>query len=173
MFGRLVAPVCVLSLLAFPCLGQTQDAPPSQAPATTMTPAATNAHVAPPKKVWTNEDITGTKGGVSVIGDKRNQNYHLTPNQPADPATVARIKKELEKLQTQLDDVNMKLKSFKEFQDGEPVSTGERDLSKGINRVPVNQQVAQLEDKKKTLQGQIGDLVDEARKKGVDPGQLR
>ncbi len=93
--------------------------------------------------------------------------------QPADPATVARIKKDLKKLQTQLDDVNSKLKSYKEFQEGEPVSKGERDLSKGYSRIPVDQQMEKLLKKKKELQTQIGDLVDEARKKGIDPGQLR
>jgi hypothetical protein len=172
MLGRLFTPVSIFCLLAWPCLGQTENTAAPQVPPATTTPAPA-ASAAPAKKVWTNEDIGGAKGGVSVIGDKRNQNYHMTPNQPADAATVARIKRELERLQTQLDEVNKKLKSFKEFQEGEPVSTGERDLSKGINRVPVNQQMAQLQDKKKTLEGQLGDLLDEARKKGVDPGQLR
>lgn len=90
-----------------------------------------------------------------------------------DDATVSRIKKSLDKLQAQLDDVNKKLQTFKEFQDGEPVSKGERDLSKGYSRTPVDQQIAQLQDKRKDLEQQIGDLLDEARKKGIDPGQLR
>ncbi|MGB7728851.1 MAG: hypothetical protein WBL50_12530, partial [Candidatus Acidiferrum sp.] len=83
------------------------------------------------------------------------------------------IKKSLDKLQTQLGDVNNKLKSYKQFQDGEPVSTGERDISKGYSRTPVDQQMNQLLNKKKELESQIADLLDEARKKGIDPGQLR
>ena len=63
--------------------------------------------------------------------------------------------------------------SAQEFQSGEPVSTDARELDKGINRTPVDQQLAQLEDKKKQLETQISDLNDEARKKGIDPGQLR
>ena len=54
-----------------------------------------------------------------------------------------------------------------------PVSTGERDTSKGYSRTPVDQQMNQLLNKKKDLESQIGDLLDEARKKGIDPGQLR
>jgi uncharacterized coiled-coil protein SlyX len=173
MLGRLLTPFLVIAMLSLPVLAGPQDTPPAQnvSPAT---PAAA-ASPAPPaaKKVWTNEDLAGTKGGISVVGDKRNQNYHMGSNAPADPATVARIKKNLDKLQTQLEDVNNKLKSYKQFQDGEPVSTGERDTSKGYNRTPVDQQMNQLVNKTKELESQIGDLLDEARKKGIDPGQLR
>jgi hypothetical protein len=175
MFGRLLSPLLVLGILAVPGLAETQDPPAAQSAtpgATSATPSATSAPNAA-KKVWTNEDLPKDKGGVSVVGDKRNQNYHMGSGQPADPATVARIKKDLAKLQDQLDDVNGKLKSYKEFQEGEPVSKGERDTSKGYSRTPVDQQMGHLLEKKKQLEGQIGDLVDEARKKGIDPGQLR
>jgi hypothetical protein len=39
--------------------------------------------------------------------------------------------------------------------------------------VPVNQQITSLTDKKKQLEGKIDALLDEARKKGVQPGDLR
>lgn len=168
--GRLL--VCLTFLLVFATAvqAQTSDVPLPQSAATgdSSTPAPPAA-----KRVWTNEDLAGSKGGISVIGDKRNQTYRMGSAQTADAATVARIKKSLEKLQTQLDDVNKKLKSYKEFEDGESVSKGERDLSKGYSRTPVDQQIPKLLDKKKQLEGQISDLLDEARKKGVDPGQLR
>lgn len=167
MLSRLPTTSLLVTLLFVPLSAWSQD-PGSSAASTVPASAATTT----PKKVWTNEDLGG-KGGVSVVGDKRNQNYHMTSSAPADPATVARIKKNLERLQGQLDDVNSKLKSYKQFQDGESVSTGARDISKGYSRTPVDQQVTQLQDKKKQLETQIGDLVDEARKKGIDPGQLR
>jgi hypothetical protein len=148
--------------------------PPAQAPSpATSAPASSTDTAAPPKKVWTNDNVRGAKGSVSVVGDKHNKNYKMTPPQTADPATVARIKKDLDKLQTQLDDTNKKLKTYKEFQEGEAVSRGERDMSKGYSRVPVDQQMSLLVEKKKLLEGQIGDLLDEARKKGIEPGQLR
>jgi hypothetical protein len=171
MLGRLLSISSLMTILAVPVLGQTQDNPPAQSSATSSSSAADTT--AAPKKVWTNEDIAGAKGGVSVVGDKRNLKYHAGPAQPADAATVDRIKRSLQKLQTQVDDVNSKLKSYKQFQDGEGVSKGERDMSKAYSRTPVDQQMAQLLDKRKQLEGQIGDLWDEARKKNIDPGQLR
>jgi hypothetical protein len=168
MLDRLLKACALLALLSAPILVWPQD-PPAPASSTVPAPDA-GSSATTPKKIWTNEDVGG-KGGVSVVGDKRNQNYHMTSNAPADPATVARIKKNLERLQTQLDDVNAKLKSYKEFQSGE--SANARDMSKGYSRVPVDQQITQLEQKKKQLETEFGDLVDEARKKGIDPGQLR
>ncbi|HUK40901.1 MAG TPA: hypothetical protein VLX11_07655, partial [Candidatus Acidoferrales bacterium] len=108
-----------------------------------------------------------------VVGDKRSQNYHMSPAQTADPATVSRIRKSLEKLNAQLHETNSKLAELRNFQSGENVNDGGRQINKGLNRVPVDQQIAQLESSKKKLEGQIGDLQDEARKKGIDPGQLR
>jgi len=164
---------CVLFLLAFPIAIQAQSSNTAPAPLPSDSANSPSGTSASTKKVWTNEDLAGHKGGVSVVGDKRNQLYHMGSAQTADAATAARIKQSLEKLQTRLDDVTEKLKSYKEFQSGEPVSKGERDLSKGYSRTPVDQKMAQLLDKKKELEGQISDLLDEARKKGVDPGQLR
>jgi uncharacterized protein (UPF0335 family) len=39
--------------------------------------------------------------------------------------------------------------------------------------VPVEEQVKQLEDKKKKLQSKIDDIEVEARKNGIDSGDLR
>jgi hypothetical protein len=174
MFCRLLSSAFLLSFFAIPALAQSQDAAPPPA-SSSAPPASSNTAPASssPKKVWTNDDVSGSKSGVSVVGDKHNLNYHLSPAQSADPATVDRIKKNLQKLESQLDDVNSKLKSYKQFQDGEPVSKGERDMSKGYSRTPVDQQIVQLLDKRKQLESQIGDLLDEGRKKGIDPGQLR
>jgi hypothetical protein len=173
MFPRLLSVFPIIGMLALLCLAQTQDPPPPQSVTPAPVPASSNAPTTSAKKVWTNDNVSGAKGKVSVVGDKRNQNYHMDPEHPADPATVARIKKDLEKLQSQLDEVNKKLKTYKEFQEGEAVSKGERDMSKAYSRVPVDQQMAQLLDKRKELQGQIGEILDEARKKGVTPGDLR
>jgi hypothetical protein len=177
MFGRLLSPILHVALFLFASsvLAQAQDSTPAQnasSPATPEPPRSAPASSAA-RKVWTNENLGDVKGGVSVVGDKRNQNYHMTPTQTADTATVDRIKKTLQKLQSQLDEVNAKLASYKQFQNGEPVSSGGRDTSKGYSRTPVDQQMNQLLSKKNDLSTQMGDLLDEARKKGIDPGQLR
>jgi hypothetical protein len=173
MFGRLLSPLFVLGMLARPCLAQAPDPPPPQSATPRTSSSLATTPTVPAKKVWTNDNVSGAKGSVSVVGDKQNQKYPMDPNRPADPATVARIKKDLEKLQSQLEEVNKKLKAYKEFQEGEAVSKGERDMSKAYSRVPVDQQMTQLLEKKKELEGQLGDLSDEARKKGVAPGDLR
>lgn len=170
MLGRLFTPLFLLGLLAIPCCAQSESAPSAPSSPSTTTPASGNPASSATKKTWTNDDLPAAKGSA---GDKRNQNARSSASPTVDAATVERIRKNLEKLQAQLDDVNKKLKGYKEFQQGEPVSTGARDMSKGVNRTPVDQQMAQLEDKKKQLEDQIGDLYDEARKRGIDPGQLR
>ena len=175
MLGRALVALFALTVLlaARPGLAQTDPAA-----ARNSTPAATSSAIpaASPtpaaRKVWTNDDVPSAKTGNSVV-DKRGAAPRATPSQTVDMATVQRIRKSLEKLEGQLEDVNKKLKTYKEFQEGEPVSTAEREINKGVNRVPVDQQIMQLQEKKKQLEGQISDLYDEARKKGLDPGMLR
>src|ERR1700741_5422095 len=138
MLGRLLSPIFVLGTLTLPCVAQTPDPPPPQSATPRTAPSSSAAPTAAAKKVWTNDNVSGAKGSVSVVGDKRNDKYPMDPNHPADPATVARIKKDLGKLQSQLEDVNKKLKTYKEFEEGEAVSKGERDMSKSYSRVPVD-----------------------------------
>lgn len=173
MLGRLLTPLLLVGLFAIPCLAQTDNASATPGPASPTTPAPANSGTSASKKVWTNENLPAANATGPAANGRQNQNRSTSPNQTADAATVARIRKNLEKLQGQLDDVNAKLKSYKEFQQGEAVSTTAREMNKGVNRVPVDQQIVQLEEKKKQLEAQIGDLYDEARKKGVEPGQLR
>ncbi|HTZ33681.1 MAG TPA: hypothetical protein VMH31_14570 [Methylomirabilota bacterium] len=169
---RLLAGAAFFVLSALPCLTQTEQTPPPATADSTPNTQPSSASPASPKKVWTNDDIHA-RNGVSVVGDKRSQNYHMTPGPTADSATVSRIRKNLEKLTAQLDDANEKLAGLKKFQAGDEVKDPGPQINKGLNRVPVDQQIAQLEASKKKLEGQISDLLDEARKKGIDPGQLR
>lgn len=172
MCNRFLTGLSLFLCLAVPCFAQTDQSPTALS---TETPAKTLPAAAPttaPKKVWTNDDFHGG-AGVSVVGDKRNQNYRMGSPSSADPATVSHIRKDLEKLNSQLDDTNQKLRALKAFEAGEPVKGGGQQVDKGLNRIPVDQQIVQLEASKKKLEAQIGDLLDEARKRGIDPGQLR
>lgn len=150
-----------------------QDSAPNsgQTPAATTTTTA-NAQATPekPKKVWTNDDVK-TAGNVSVVGDPRNQKYTMT--KPADPATVAKYKNDLQKLQTQLNDVNKKLREYQDFASGKAPNEGGNDFDHGYNRTPVDQQIAKLQNKKKQLEDQIDGLYDSARKQGIESGQLK
>ncbi|HEY2117958.1 MAG TPA: hypothetical protein VGH37_02130 [Candidatus Acidoferrum sp.] len=175
MFRLLFAAALLSLALSHSTCGAQSPASPNPDPNAAALPAVTEPQTktATSKKVWTNENLANASGKVSVVGDKRNQKYAVTPDKPADPATVTRIHDSLKKLQTQLDGVNQQLVSFKEFQEGGTVSKADNEIPQGYTRVPVNQQIPVLEEKKKKLQAQIDDLLDEARKKGIEPGQLR
>jgi len=112
-------------------------------------------------------------GPISVVGDGRTSKTKSTPPTPADPTYVAKTKKDLQKLQEQIDDADKQLAKLKDFNEGEPVGSGAQEFHKGYNSQPISQQITGLETKKKDLQSKIDALLDEARKKGVEPGQLR
>jgi len=175
-----VLPFC---LTAYSCLAQTSGSSPSQNPS--PTPAASPAQPvdgtapAPPadpkkaKRVWTNDDVNGLSGPVSVVGNSKNPGKAGAGGK-ADGQYIASTKKELAKLQTQLDDTDKQLADLKDFSQGKaPATSGGYTINKGYNRTPVDQQITSLEAKKQELQDKIGALFDEARKKGVQPGDLR
>ncbi|HKN74603.1 MAG TPA: hypothetical protein VJW94_05470 [Candidatus Acidoferrum sp.] len=125
------------------------------------------------KKVWTNDDVNGLSGPVSVVGNSKNPGKS-SPGAKADPQFIANTRKELAKLQLQLDDTDKQLSDLKDFTEGKaPATSGGYQINKGYNREPVDQQITGLQDKKKQLQDKIDALFDEARKKGVQPGDLR
>ena len=166
----------VFLLAAFwPALCLAQNSQDAAAPPANQTPASTNgspssATTPKPKKVWTNEDVKSA-GSVSVVGDQRNQKYTMTKH--PDTATIQRYKDNLKKLESQLADVNKQLKALQEFAEGKPVTEGGQGNDHGYSRVPVNQQAAKLQEKKKQLEQQIDDLYDSARKNGIESGELK
>jgi hypothetical protein len=160
-------------LAACPAAAQSDAPVPSvqtDSTATSSTPATTST-----KKVWTNENFNGSATNPPVAGKQSQKNAAAGNSQhrAGDPATAARIKQSLQKLQTQLVTVNLKLENYKKFLEGETVSDPGRDPGKGYSRTPVDQQMAALQEKKKQLELQIDVLYEEARKKEIEPGQLR
>jgi hypothetical protein len=148
---------------------------PSPAPAAAQPEDATRTtgDAKKPKKVWTNEDVNGLSGPVSVVGNSKNSGK-ASASAKADGQYIVSTRKELQKLQSQLDDTEKQLSDLKDFSEGKaPATSSGYQINKGYNRVPVDQQITSLEDKKKQLHDKIGALLDEARKKGVEPGDLR
>ena len=78
----------LFALLAIPGFAQSTQ---TAQPATQATSDADSKTPAPPKKVWTNDDVH-KNDGVSVVGDRQSQKYHMTGQQPPDPATISRIR---------------------------------------------------------------------------------
>jgi chaperonin cofactor prefoldin len=139
---------------------QSQDSsPPSVAPK--------------PKKVWTNDNVSGAKGTVSVVGDPKSKPAPPPPK-PANAQYAASVRKQIEDFQAQIDDINKQLVDLKNFSEGQPsTSASGIKLNKSYEREPIEVQMRALQNKKKDLQSKIDALLDEARKKGVEPGQLR
>jgi hypothetical protein len=163
-------------------MAQSSASAPSQsqsAATATAAPAQNGAAPAAPsdakktKKIWTNDDVNNLNGPVSVVGDAKNSGK-ASSAATADPQYIANVKKQLEKLRSQLEDTDKQLSDLKNFSDGKGATTsGGYEFTKGYNRVPVDQQISNLQAKKSQLEGKIDTLLDEARKKGIEPGQLR
>jgi hypothetical protein len=169
----------VVLFAAAVCPAQSSDRVLRQDPATTPSqsqakPSTTPVGAKNSKKVWTNENLADANGPVSVVGDPKNPGKGIPgSDKPADPQYVANARKQLEKLQADLADANKQLLALRNFTAGEPSTSAGKQLNKSYNRTPVDQQIVALEEKKKQTQAKIDALVDEARKKGVEPGQLR
>jgi hypothetical protein len=167
-----------LMILVFFCAAiAAAQSPPANPPA----PAAPAQNPAPPaetkkpKKVWTNENLSDANGTVSVVGDWKNApKAKPVGAKPVDAQYIASVRKQLDKYQEQIADIDKQLVDLKNFSSGEPSSgaSGIR-INKSYDREPIEVQIRVLLEKKKDLQAKSDALLDEARKRGVEPGQLR
>jgi len=164
---------------------QTNSAPSAaQAPAKTqsLVPAVQAADKKKPTKVWTNDEITSVKNGVSVVGDTdKNGSRHSylraddqeKENQDLHKQQVGKCRNQIRELRDRIDAVDKRLSQLKDFKADNTSASGGIKLHQGYNMVPLTDQVKQLEDAKKQLQAQIEDIETEARKNGIEPGELR
>ena len=161
-------------------------APPSQS--SSSSPAPSGGGAAPsipakspdkdtrkPKKVWTNDEISGLNGGVSVVGDEAKAKPPKSSNtqSSANASEISRLRRELQKLRTDLEKIDKQIHDLKQFNAGETTGSAGMQLHRGYSSTPVPDQIKQLEEKKKWIEGRIEALEDDARKRGIEPGQLR
>jgi hypothetical protein len=157
---------------AVSAVAQSQDSSSPARPASTQD-SQTPAETKKPKRVWTNDDFSGAKGAVSVVGDPRNK-PEPSPSKPANDQYVASVRKQLDKLQGQIAEIDKQLVDLKNFSEGEPsTSASGLKLNKSHDREPIEVQMRALQDQKKDLESKVDALLDEARKKGVESSQLR
>jgi len=180
-----------LLALAFSCSAQTQDTTNKDSagakPATTADKTAPkqDAQATPekkkPKKVWTNEEVGALPGKVSVVGQaspgvepRRSAGYGSSPDRgQGQESQIDSYRQQIGELRNQIDAADQRIAQLKNFKGENGSPTGGINPNQGYNMVPLEDQVKQLEAKKKQLQGQIDDLENEARKNGIDPGKLR
>ena len=112
-------------------------------------------------------------GTVSVVGDLKNK-PKLAPSKPVDAQYVASVRKQLDKLQAQIEDIDKQLVDLKNFNEGKPTTSASgMKLNKSYEREPIEVQIRALQAKKKDLESKVDALLDEARKRGVESSQLR
>jgi len=174
-----------LSLGASPTLAtfDIQDSAPSQSPAAsqvtgesaTSDDANTPSEPKRTKKVWTNENLTEVSGSaISQIGDGKNGTSKKTvASKPASSQVVANFRKQLATFQTQLTDMDKQIADLKSFSKGESSHANGLQMHKSYTMEPVQDQVSKLEAKRKILAAQMDSVFDAARKRGIEPGQLR
>jgi hypothetical protein len=144
-------------------------------------PASSSPEKKKPKKVWTNDEIGSVKGGVSVVGDGNSSSAKGGGQKPvassdADDARQKQIENyrdQIKQYRAQIDSIDARIAQLKNFKGDNTSPSGGININQGYNMVPIEDQVKQLEDKKKQLQGKIDDTEIDARKNGIDPGDLR
>lgn len=168
-------PVFLLVFASIPVAAQTTD-PSSPPPASQTQNPPTSADAKKPKKVLTNEDLSNSTGKISVVGNGQsnpgNKPKAAAPK-TANAQYVASVRNQIEKLLKQIVDVNKQITDLKNFKAGEPSTNASGvQLDKHYEREPIEVQIRALQDKKKDLQTKVDALYDEARKKGVESGDL-
>lgn len=175
MLCSLSVPAFLLFFAALPAAAQTAD-PSSRPPASQSQNPPASADAKKPKKVLTNEDLSNSNGKISVVGNGQN-NPGSKPKaaapKTANPQYVASVRDQIEKLLKQIVDVDKQITDLKNFKAGEPTTNSSGvQLDKRYEREPVEVQIRALQDKRKDLQSKVDTLYDEARKKGVESGEL-
>jgi hypothetical protein len=127
------------------------------------------------KKVWTNENLGEVSASaVSQVGEaKSGLPAKKSDLKPASLQEIAAYRKQLSGLQTLLANVEKQIADLKSFSKGETSGAAGMQLHKGYSTEPIEEQVRKLEEKKKSVADQIDALFDAARKRGIEPGQLR
>jgi hypothetical protein len=151
------ATALLLAAAAFGAAQQPTDPPPlSSAPK--------------PKKVYSNDDVrpapSGTAAAQPAIANSQ-------PGKDSHAELAGALRARLEKLSFRLKQTDGQIEDLQRFQAGESNGDASHQLHQGYNRTPIPEQIAKLEEKKRQLQAQVDLIYDQARKKGILPGQLR
>jgi hypothetical protein len=166
-----------------------QSQPQAPAPSSTTSPDAKGQPAdknsakdkKKPKKVWTEDDISKVGGNISVVGDSSSSGPAKSSSQPggasSDNSTpgnqVEYYRDQIRQLQAQIDATDKKITDLRNFKADNSSASGGINPNHGYSMTSIPDQIKQLEDKKKQIQDKMDAVTDEARKKGIEPGQLR
>jgi uncharacterized coiled-coil DUF342 family protein len=163
------------------CAGQSANSG-SQATSDTTKTTAQKAKTKS-KKVWTNDEVSnvGGDGAISVVGkagggdsNSASNNFQkIASGSGARDKQAAAYRDRLHQLNNQLETINKKISELRNFKADNTSPSGGINMHHRYDMTPVEDQVKELEDKKKQIQAQIDAVEDQARKNGFEPGQLR
>jgi hypothetical protein len=171
-----------VSVSLLPAVSRSQDsatpASPAQTPAAPQAPPdSTKPEAKKTKKVWTNDNLGDANGTISVVGEPRSASKtesKSVSNKPADPKLIAGYRQQLANLRAQLAVVDKQLADLKNFSKGESKGSGGLKQNTWLySTSSVEDQLRSLQSKKNQIQAGIDALLDDARKRGIEPGQLR
>ena len=158
----------------------------SNTPSTSATPSTprtastdnTTTTKKKPKKVWTNDEIGSAKGGISVVGDGESANSRRPAEESNDSydahaELVRNYRDQVQQLREQIDAADSRIEQLKNFKGENTNAAAGINMNRRYNMVPVEEQVKQLEEIKKKLRAKIDDLEVQAKKNGIDPGEVR
>jgi CCR4-NOT transcriptional regulation complex NOT5 subunit len=138
-----------------------------------------------PKKVWTNEEMPTLQGKISVVGDPElanassesrkwnNDSDSGNANNLEREKAIANYREQLRQLRERQDGIDKKITDFRNFKADNASPSGGINLRNRYTMTPAEDQIRQLEDQKKQIQAKIDAIEDEARKNGIEPGELR
>jgi hypothetical protein len=127
------------------------------------------------KKVWTNDNLDEVRGStISQVGVAKNSPpANSSVAKPPSPQAVAALRKELATLQAQLSNVEKQIADMKSFSKGESPGQNGLQVRHRYTTESVEDQLRKLEEKRKLLAAKMDEVLEVARKQGIEPGQLR
>jgi len=132
------------------------------------------------KKVWTNDEVGTLQGTVSVVGTEHAaEEKAKSSGNDAAAATdsrrgkILRYRAAIAELRKKIDAADERISRMKNFKADDGSPSGGINPHRSYNMVPLDEQEKQLEAKKKQLLATIEDLENQAKKEGIEPGELR
>ncbi|HET7105616.1 MAG TPA: hypothetical protein VFI38_02325 [Candidatus Acidoferrum sp.] len=171
-----------------PALCCAQSGPEATPPASSQpaAPAANGQNSPPagktdkPKKVWTNDEVKTLQGTVSVVGSNRpgerqsqSSMYGAGGGSNLRRGKILQYRAAIGELRKKIDAADQRISQLKNFKAEDSSPSGGINPNRGYNMIPLDEQVKQLEAKKKQWLGSIEDLENQAKKEGIEPGELR
>ncbi|HYL67935.1 MAG TPA: hypothetical protein VEX69_02120 [Candidatus Limnocylindria bacterium] len=153
---------------------ETQQPAPAQ---TTAQNSATNtpASQTPPKKVWTNEEMSSLDphAGVSTVGNANSAKPGAKPHANSKNHDPKWYQDQIAKLQAQIPPLDKQIAELQAAIDGKPTGDAVKSTRpSGVKFDNWTSELAQYQKKRDDLLAQISVLQDQARHAGVAPNAL-